>query len=66
MKTCEYDGQPFPEPRSHPWVGATASPTARYYDFKAEPERIRTSLEDFLPWSHEPAVVVLYELLERG
>jgi hypothetical protein len=65
MKTCEYDGQPFAEPRSHPWMGASDSPTARYYDFKAEPARIRTVLEDFLPWSHEPAVIVLYELLER-
>jgi hypothetical protein len=65
MKTCEYDGQPFTEPRTHPWIGASASPASRYYDFKTEPARIRTALEDFLPWSHEPAVTVLYELLER-
>jgi hypothetical protein len=65
MKTCEYDGEPFSEPRSHPWTGAIANPACRYYDFKIEPELIRTALEDFLPWSHDPAVIVLYELLER-
>jgi hypothetical protein len=64
MKTCEYDGEPFSEPRSHPWAGAIADPACRYYDFKSAPELIRTALEDFLPWSHEPAVTVLYELLE--
>jgi hypothetical protein len=65
MKTCEYDGEPLSEPRSHPWTAATANPASRYYDFKTEPELIRTALEDFLPWSHDPAVTVLYELLER-
>ncbi len=65
MKTCEYEGQPSAEPRTHPWVGASGSPGSRYFDFKAEPARIRTDLEDFLPWSHEPATTVLYELLER-
>jgi hypothetical protein len=65
MKTCEYDGEPFSEPRSHPWTGATGNPASRYYDFKTEPELIRTALEDFLPWGHDPAVTVLYELLER-
>ena len=65
MKTCEYDGEPFSEPRSHPWTGAIANPASRYYDFKTDPELIRTALEDFLPWGHDPAVTVLYELLER-
>jgi hypothetical protein len=65
MKTCEYDGEPFSEPRSHPWTSAIADPASRYYDFKTEPGLIRTALEDFLPWGHDPAVTVLYELLER-
>ena len=65
MKTCEYDGEPFNEPRSHPWTDAVANSACRYYDFKTEPGLIRTVLEDFLPWSHYPAVTLLYELLER-
>lgn len=65
MRTCEYNGEPFSEPRSHPWTDAVASSACRYYDFKRRPELIRTALEDFVPWSHYPAVTVLYELLER-
>lgn len=65
MKTCEYAGESLGEPRSHPWTDAVTNPACRYYDFKVEPQRIRTSLEDFLPWSHYPAVTLLYELLER-
>ena len=64
MKTSEYDGPPFAEARSHPWTDGVASPEHRYYDFKAEPFRIRTSLEDFVPWAHYPAVEELYALLE--
>ncbi len=65
MKTCEYNGEPLNEPRSHPWTDAVANSACRYYDFKTEPGLIRTALEDFLPWSHYPAVTLLYELLER-
>jgi hypothetical protein len=64
VRTCEYDGAPFPEPRSHPWTVATASADYRYYDLKREPSFIRTSLEDFVPWSHYAAVEELYTLLE--
>jgi hypothetical protein len=63
VKTCEYDGAPFREPRSHPWTDATASPDYRYYDLKVEPSRIRTSLEDFVPWAHYPAIDEVYALL---
>ena len=65
MKTYEYAGDPFAEPRSHPWLGAADNPIARYYDLTATPERIRSSLEDFLPWSRFPAVESFYALLER-
>jgi hypothetical protein len=65
MKTCEYNGELFNESRSHPWTDAVANSACRYYDFKTRPELIRTSLEDFLPWSHYPAVTLLYELVER-
>jgi len=64
MKTCAYDGAPFAEPRSHPWTDAAACADYRYYDLKVEPARIRTSLEDFVPWSHYPAIGELYTLLE--
>ena len=64
MKTCEYDGPPFKEPRSHPWIDATASSDYRYRDLKAEPSHVRTSLEDFVPWSHHSAIDEFYTLLE--
>lgn len=65
MRTCEYAGAPFSEPRSHPWLDTVHSPDCRYYDLTAEPARIRTSLEDLVPWSHFAAVQAFYTLLER-
>jgi hypothetical protein len=65
LKTYEYAGDPFDEPRSHPWLGAVDDPTSRYYDLTASPAHIRTSLEDFLPWSRFPAIESFYALLER-
>lgn len=65
MKTYEYAGDPFERARSHPWLGAAESPEAEYYDLTATPARIRSSLEDFLPWSRFPAVDSFYALLER-
>jgi hypothetical protein len=63
MKTCEYAGPVFTEPRSHPWVDAAGSPECRYYDLTAAPELIRSSLEDFRPWSHYEAIEDFYLLL---
>ncbi len=54
----------FTEPRSHPWTDTAANPDFRYYDLKAEPSRIRTSLEDFVSWSRYPAIDAIYTLLE--
>src|SRR5688500_4941556 len=65
MKTCEYAGTPFAEPRSHPWVDATDNPECRYYDLTASPAHIRESMEDFRPWNHYPAIESFYALLER-
>ena len=65
MMTCEYAGEPLTEPRSHPWIDVAGKPDWRYYDLTASPERIRTSLEDFQPWSHYAAVEGFYVLLER-
>ncbi len=64
MRSCEYGGPPFEEPRSHPWTDAVGNAASRYYDLKAHPALIRTALEDLLPWSHYAAVPRLYELLE--
>ncbi len=65
MKTCEYSGDPFPEPRSHPWLGSSSDPDARYHDFRASPLLIRSALEDFVPWARYGAIEAFYALLER-
>ena len=65
MKTCEYDGDPFSEPRSHPWTGGAGSADACYYDFTVAPGLIRSSLEDFSPWDQYGAVADFYALVER-
>ena len=64
MKTCEYDGEVLSLARSHPWTDAVASSGFRYYDLRSSPALIRTSLEDFVPWSRYPAVERFYALLE--
>src|SRR5260221_5762897 len=65
MKTCEYAGDPFTEPRSHPWVDAAGSADFRYYDLTATPALIRSALEDFTPWAQYAATETFYALLER-
>ena len=65
MKTCEYAGDPFTEPRSHPWVDAVNGADYRYYDLTATPALIRSALEDFTPWARYSAVESFYNLLER-
>ena len=63
MKTCEYAGAVFTDPRSHPWVDTAGSPECVYYDLTSTPEHIRSSLEDFRPWSHYEAIEDFYLLL---
>ncbi len=65
MKTCQYDGKPFSEPRSHPWSDSALDAGARYHDLSAEPELIRSVLEDFTPFERYPAIDDFYSLLER-
>jgi len=65
MKTCEYAGDPFTEPRSHPWVDAVNGADCRYYDLTASPALIRSALEDFKPWAQYAAIETFYALLER-
>ena len=64
MKTCEYSGEALAAVRSHPWTDAVSSAAFRYLDLRASPSLIRTSLEDFVAWSGEPAIEVFYLLLE--
>ena len=65
MKTCAYAGGVFPELRSHPWLASTTDLRARYYDFTASPQLIRSVLEDFVPWRHYGAIDTFYALLQR-
>jgi hypothetical protein len=64
MKTYEYSGATLPASRSHPWTEAVANSECRYYDLKAAPALIRTSLEDFVPWGHHRAIELFYVMLE--
>lgn len=64
MKTCAYDGAPFTTARAHPWTDAVSNSACRYYDLKKEPARIRSSLEDLLPWRSYPAIDRFFGLLE--
>lgn len=49
--------------RLHPYDPGGAQQSG-YVDFKVEPEKIPTVLEDFLPYSHYPAVQTFYMLLK--
>jgi len=64
MKTCEYAGGVFPELRSHPWQASRTDVAARYYDFTASPQLIRSALEDFVPWARYGAIETFYALLQ--
>ncbi|MBK9030722.1 MAG: hypothetical protein IPL61_05180 [Myxococcales bacterium] len=63
MKSYQYAGPAFTAPRSHPWDGAVDDPSARHLDLVAEPALIRTALEDFVPWQHEPAIARFFDLV---
>jgi hypothetical protein len=65
VKTYQREASALEAPRAHPWTDAVSSPASRYHDFKAQPQLVRTSLEDFTPWSGYAAVETFYRLLER-
>lgn len=56
-------GKKMPPPREHPWTVVEGHPGAKYWDFKAHPEKIPLVLEDFKPWQSYPAIQRFYELL---
>lgn len=64
MKTCTREASRLDAPRSHPWTDAAADAGSKYYDFKAAPQLVRTSLEDFTPWNGHAAVESFYRLIE--
>jgi hypothetical protein len=52
------------EPRLHPWDRSASDPNARFVNFRNHPELVRTSLEDFVPYAHQPAIDRFFELVE--
>jgi hypothetical protein len=64
VKTCTREVSALDAPRAHPWTDAASSPDSRYYDFKANPWLIRSSLEDYTPWNGSEAVETFYRLVE--
>jgi hypothetical protein len=50
--------------RVHPWTIADNNPSYQYYDFKDNPELIRTVLEDFISWNKWPAIETFYQVIE--
>ena len=64
MKVFEHNDPDSLSPRSHPWIDSESDPTHRYYNFRAKPELIRSSLEDMHEWSAYPATETFYRLLE--
>ena len=64
MKVYEHNDPHSMCPRSHPWIDGESDPTHRYYDLRARPELIRSSIEDMQEWSTYPASETFYQLLE--
>lgn len=52
------------QPRSHPWTTSVSDSMCRYYDFRTQPELIRSSIEDLQEWRAYPATETFYRLLE--
>jgi hypothetical protein len=64
MKTYRRETPSHDAPRAHPWTDAASSPAHRYRDFKASPQLVRTSLEDYTPWDGHDAIETFYRLVE--
>ncbi|MGI8481626.1 MAG: hypothetical protein ACR2MF_06130 [Chthoniobacterales bacterium] len=52
------------EPRPHPWAVSAHDPNAKFVDFLKCPDLVRTSLEDFIPYAHRPAVERFFQMVE--
>jgi len=64
MLTYERNEPDSGVPRAHPWTDARSNAAFRYYNFKSNPELIRSSLEDISPWEGYPAAETFYLLVE--
>lgn len=64
MKVYEHNDPDSLRPRSHPWTDSAFNPAHMYYDFRARPELIRSSIEDLQEWKAYPASETFYRLLE--
>ncbi len=62
MKVIASADSGFPQPRTHPYIAIRPGETG-FVDFKREPDRIETALEDFRPLAHESAVRTFYGFL---
>ncbi|NOS79838.1 MAG: hypothetical protein HOP35_18055 [Nitrospira sp.] len=64
MKVYEHNDPDSLRPRTHPWTDGESNPAHKYYDFRARPELIRSSIEDLQEWGTYPATETFYRLLE--
>lgn len=52
------------ESRPHPWKVSAHDPNAKFFDCLKRPDLVRTSLEDFIPYAHQPAIERFFEMVE--
>lgn len=52
------------ELRSHPWTNMVSDESCHYIDFKQQPDLIRSTLEDFIPFKKWDFVEQFYALIE--
>jgi len=64
MQVYEHNDPDSLRPRTHPWTDGESNPAHKYYDFRARPELIRSSIEDLQEWSAYSATETFYRLLE--
>lgn len=64
MQVYEHNDPDSLRTRTHPWTDGASNPAHTYYDFRARPELIRSSIEDLQEWSAYPATETFYRLLE--
>ena len=64
MQVYEHNDPDSLRPRAHPWTDGESNPAHKYYDFRARPELIRSSIEDLQEWGTYPATETFYRLLE--
>ncbi len=64
MQVYEHNDPDSLRPRAHPWTDGESDTAHKYYDFRARPELIRSSIEDLQEWGAYPATETFYRLLE--